>query len=131
MSASVISPSPSISPSLDVLSMDFVIKLVKGAKTLDKKSITKAVLDKNLIGFLEAIVLGVISPATKTRRVITNVDNADPAVSSPSRKLTNSIVDKEAINMFTKLLATRIPPIVCSRSSFAFLILLFLFESDN
>ena len=72
---------------LDVLSIDFVIKLVKGAKTLDKKSIIKAVLDKNLIGFLEAIVFGVISPATNTRRVITIVDNADPAVSSPSRKL--------------------------------------------
>src|SRR5210317_187463 len=131
MSASVISPSPSISPSLDVLSIEFVIKLVNGAKTLDKKSIIKAVLDRNLIGFLEEIVIGVISPTTKTSRVITIVDNADPAVSSPSRNLTNKIVDKEAINIFTKLFATRIPPIVCSRSSLAFLILLFLFESDN
>jgi len=70
---------------------------VKGAKTLDKKSIIKAVLDRKPIGFLEAIVFGVISPATKTRRVITIVDSADPAVSSPSRKLTNKIVDKKPL----------------------------------
>ena len=49
----------------------------------------------------------------------------------PIKNNDDKIVDKEAINMFTKLLATRIPPIVCSRSSLAFLILLFLFESDN
>ena len=36
-----------MSPSLDVLSIDFVIKLVKGAKILDKKSIIKAVLEAN------------------------------------------------------------------------------------
>ena len=131
ISASVISPSPSISPSREVLSMDLVIRLVKGAKTLDKKSIIKAVLERNPIGSLDAIVFGVISPAINTSSVITIVDKADPAVSSPSRKLTNRIVEREAINIFTKLFATRIPPIVCSRSSLAFFILLFLFESES
>ena len=112
-------------------SIDLVIRLVKGAKTLDRKSIIKAVLERNPIGFLEAMVFGVISPAIKTSKVITIVDNADPAVSSPSRKLTNRIVEREAINILTKLFATRIPPIVCSRSSLAFFILLFLFESES
>jgi hypothetical protein len=131
MSASVISPSPSISPSHEVLSIDLVIRLVNGAKALERESIIKAVLDRKAIGFLEAIVFGVISPAIRTSKVMTIVDKAEPAVSSPSRKFTNKIVDKEAIKMLTKLLATRIPPIVFSRSSLAFLILLFLFESES
>ena len=81
------------------------------------------------MGFLDAMVLGVISPITSTSNVITSVDKADPAVSSPFNKRTNNIVEREAISIFTKLLATRIPPIVFSKSSLAFFILLFLFES--
>ena len=118
-----------MSPSFDVLSIAFVIRLVNGAKILDRKSIINAVLDKNPIGFLEAIVFGVISPAMRTNKVITIVDRAEPAVSSPSRKLTNKIVDKDAIRILTKLFATNIPPMVFSSSSLDFLIFLFLFES--
>ena len=117
--------------SFDVLSIAFVIRLVNGAKTLERKSIIKAVLDKKPIGFLDAIVFGVISPAMSTNKVITIVESADPAVSSPSKKLTNKIVDKDAIRIFTKLFATNIPPIVFSSSSLAFLIFLFLFESES
>ena len=81
------------------------------------------------MGFLDAMVLGVISPITNTSNVITSVDKAEPRVSSPCNKRTNNIVEREAISIFTKLLATSIPPIVFSKSSFAFFILLFLFES--
>ena len=114
----------------DVPSIEKVICMSGTNKDIGK-SIIKAVLERNPIGFLEAMVFGVISPAIKTSKVITIVDNADPAVSSPSRKLTNRIVEREAINILTKLFATRIPPIVCSRSSLAFFILLFLFESES
>ena len=121
--------SPSISPCLDVLSIEFVIKLVNGANARERASIINAVFERKPMGFLDAIVLGVISPITSTSNVITSVDTADPAVSSPFNKRTNSIVEREAIKIFTKLLATSIPPIVFSKSSFAFFILLFLFES--
>ena len=67
------------------MSIAFVIRLVNGAKTLERKSIIKAVLDKKPIGFLDGIVFGVISPAMSTNKVITIVESADPAVSSPSK----------------------------------------------
>ena len=66
-----------------------------------------------------------------TNKVITIVESAEPAVSSPSKKLTNKIVDRDAIRILTKLFATNIPPIVFSSSSLAFLIFLFLFESES
>ena len=68
---------------------------MKGAKTLDKKSMINAVLERNPIGFLEAIVFGVISPAIKTSKVITIVDNADPAVSKDIESFFNRIVPED------------------------------------
>ena len=81
-------------------------------------------------GFLEANVFGVISPKTKTSIVIKTVANALPKFSS-FVILTNKTVASDAIKILTKLLATKIPPIVSSKSSFAFLILLVLFVSSS
>ena len=69
------------------------------------------------------------SPKTSTRIVINNVAN-NPPFFSPNF-LTNKIVANDAIKILTKLLATRIPPIVFSKESLAFLILEFFFESDS
>ncbi len=70
-----------------------------------------------------------MSPNIKTIIVVNTVAIALPAL-SPNR-LTKIRVATEAINILTKLFPTKIPPIVFSILSFAFLILLFFLESSN
>ena len=81
------------------------------------------------MGFLVARVLGVTSPKINTRIVIKSVAKMLPVLSP--KLLTKRIVAKEAIRILTKLLATKIPPIVFSISSFALFILLFFLESSS
>lgn len=59
-----------------------------------------------------ARVFGVTSPKMRTRIVMKSVAIIPPVLSP--NLLTNKIVAREAMSMFTKLFATRIPPIVFS-----------------
>ena len=128
ISASVTSASSS-SGALTNFMIRLVIPSVNGANIFDKTSTKKVVLDKNDIGSFVARVFGVISPKIKTITVVKTVAIALPAL-SPKRR-TKISVATDAINIFTKLLPTNIPPIVFSIFSLALLILLFFLFSSN
>ena len=79
-------------------------------------------VNKFLLGFISI-------PKINTRIVIKSVAKILPVLSP--KLLTKRIVANDAIKILTKLLATKIPPIVFSISSFALFILLFFLESSS